>query len=304
MGPRRCSARGAARARRRSSRARGPLAPRSTRTWQVGRRQRANTDRGVAAGRGGPGRAAERAQQRRQRAPRMRCSRRSALRPRTCCARARRYSAGGHCRAGAPCAPWPPPEDFAARARWARHCAHERAPRMPSHTPAAPRASPPDYICQGPLLEPCGLTPDGVAAQLPTWERLGRRLAQQLGFDHDAMDDVQRCARGGRGASGAASRARAMPDTRTASPWAARCWECTPPRSAAASSAATPWTPSRTLCGPSHCLLLRHNRPLTPSTGCACTTTTCRSTFGSTASCSSTGRATAARPAPRRRRSW
>lgn len=49
-----------------------------------------------------------------------------------------------------------------------------------------------DYICSGPLLEACGLSPDSVSADIATWERLGRRLAQQLGFEHDAMDDVQR----------------------------------------------------------------------------------------------------------------
>ncbi|GBF88798.1 hypothetical protein Rsub_01699 [Raphidocelis subcapitata] len=49
-----------------------------------------------------------------------------------------------------------------------------------------------DFICAGPLLDACGLAPDAVAADFAAWERLGRRMAQQLGFDHDGMDDTQR----------------------------------------------------------------------------------------------------------------
>lgn len=49
-----------------------------------------------------------------------------------------------------------------------------------------------DYICQGPLLAATGITPQQVQQDLPTWQKLGQRLAEQLGFDHQALDEVQR----------------------------------------------------------------------------------------------------------------
>jgi hypothetical protein len=50
-----------------------------------------------------------------------------------------------------------------------------------------------DYICGGPLLEAAGITAQQVQQDAATWEKLGRQLALQLGFEHDAMDEVQRC---------------------------------------------------------------------------------------------------------------
>lgn len=49
-----------------------------------------------------------------------------------------------------------------------------------------------DYVCEGPLLSICGLDAEEVQADIATWERLGRRLAEQLGFDHAHLDDIQR----------------------------------------------------------------------------------------------------------------
>lgn len=49
-----------------------------------------------------------------------------------------------------------------------------------------------DYICSGPLLKVCGISQSDVQREIETWERLGRRLAVQLKFDHDNMDNIQR----------------------------------------------------------------------------------------------------------------
>ncbi|WIA13411.1 hypothetical protein OEZ85_006991 [Tetradesmus obliquus] len=49
-----------------------------------------------------------------------------------------------------------------------------------------------EYICGGPLLEAAGITAQQVQQDAATWEKLGRQLARQLGFDHDIMDEVQR----------------------------------------------------------------------------------------------------------------
>ncbi len=49
-----------------------------------------------------------------------------------------------------------------------------------------------EYILSGPLLGSCNITEASVRANASEWERLGRRLASQLQFDHDAMDPVQK----------------------------------------------------------------------------------------------------------------
>jgi hypothetical protein len=62
-------------------------------------------------------------------------------------------------------------------------------------TPAGAHAHLPartDYISRGPLLAAAGLTPQQVQQELATWQKLGQRLATQLGFDHDALDTVQK----------------------------------------------------------------------------------------------------------------
>eukprot|EP00878_Enallax_costatus_P041866 GHUV01048776.1.p1 GENE.GHUV01048776.1~~GHUV01048776.1.p1 ORF type:complete len:160 (+),score=32.29 GHUV01048776.1:352-831(+) len=51
-----------------------------------------------------------------------------------------------------------------------------------------------DYICAGPLLAAAGITVDQVKQELPTWEKLGRQLALQLGFNHDSMSGIERSA--------------------------------------------------------------------------------------------------------------
>lgn len=48
-----------------------------------------------------------------------------------------------------------------------------------------------EYILKGPLLETCGLGAEHVRQNLIRWHTLGQRLAQQLGFDHSALDDIQ-----------------------------------------------------------------------------------------------------------------
>lgn len=55
-----------------------------------------------------------------------------------------------------------------------------------------------EYILSGPLLGSCNITEASVRSNASEWERLGRRLASQLQFDHDAMDPVQKwvCCRG------------------------------------------------------------------------------------------------------------
>lgn len=49
-----------------------------------------------------------------------------------------------------------------------------------------------EYILSGPLLGSCNITEASVRSNASEWERLGRRLASQLQFDHDAMDPVQK----------------------------------------------------------------------------------------------------------------
>lgn len=55
------------------------------------------------------------------------------------------------------------------------------------------------YISTGPLLAVCGISPESVASNMAQWKRLGDRLAQQLDFDAQNLDDVQRCVVGCRG---------------------------------------------------------------------------------------------------------
>jgi hypothetical protein len=102
------------------------------------------------------------------------------------------YVASGG-RGGAPGAAAAPPRPRASAAP------NGPRPRRPVPRPAAalPARAAADYISGGPLLAACGLGPGHVAERLGEWERLGRRLAEQLGFDHDAMSDDQRCARDG-----------------------------------------------------------------------------------------------------------
>ena len=45
-----------------------------------------------------------------------------------------------------------------------------------------------DFYKRGPLIK----LPDFPKHEAEEWIGAGRQLAQQLGFDHDAMDDVQR----------------------------------------------------------------------------------------------------------------
>ena len=55
---------------------------------------------------------------------------------------------------------------------------------------ATTRLLPPsEYISKGPLLHLCAGT---SALDIREWTTHGQRLAVQLGFDHDSMDDVQR----------------------------------------------------------------------------------------------------------------
>lgn len=49
-----------------------------------------------------------------------------------------------------------------------------------------------DYICNGPLLAPCGITSKQVYANAAEWMRLGKRLALQLQFDFGQLDSIQR----------------------------------------------------------------------------------------------------------------
>lgn len=48
------------------------------------------------------------------------------------------------------------------------------------------------YVTEGPLLTSCGFSPEAVYGDAAEWLRLGRRLAVQLEFDHDALDAVQK----------------------------------------------------------------------------------------------------------------
>jgi hypothetical protein len=63
---------------------------------------------------------------------------------------------------------------------------------LPAHLIVPAASCPADYICGGPLLEAAGITAQQVQQDAATWEKLGRQLALQLGFDHNSMDDVQR----------------------------------------------------------------------------------------------------------------
>jgi hypothetical protein len=48
-------------------------------------------------------------------------------------------------------------------------------------------------VASGPIAPVMGLTESSVAAVLPTWQRLGDRLAKQLGLDPAALTPAQRC---------------------------------------------------------------------------------------------------------------
>jgi hypothetical protein len=49
------------------------------------------------------------------------------------------------------------------------------------------------YVASGPIAPVLGLTEASVAAALPTWQRLGDRLAKQLGLDASKLTPAQRC---------------------------------------------------------------------------------------------------------------
>ncbi|GFR49593.1 hypothetical protein Agub_g11661 [Astrephomene gubernaculifera] len=49
-----------------------------------------------------------------------------------------------------------------------------------------------EYILSGPLLKSCAISAESVRSNIAEWERLGKLLASQLGFEHDHMDLVQR----------------------------------------------------------------------------------------------------------------
>jgi len=49
-----------------------------------------------------------------------------------------------------------------------------------------------DYICSGPILSTAGISSQEVRDAGAEWMRLGRCLCDVLGFEFDAMDDVQR----------------------------------------------------------------------------------------------------------------
>lgn len=49
-----------------------------------------------------------------------------------------------------------------------------------------------EYIRQGPLLHSCGISPDSIVDDFSKWRILGDRLAFQLGFDANNLDNVQR----------------------------------------------------------------------------------------------------------------
>lgn len=68
------------------------------------------------------------------------------------------------------------------------------SPSSPSATLRAPLTGDPlvSYILEGPLLGSCGISANSVRGAAGEWERLGRQLALQLGFEHDAMDAVQK----------------------------------------------------------------------------------------------------------------
>jgi len=48
------------------------------------------------------------------------------------------------------------------------------------------------YICEGPLLHSCGITPLSVHTDISKWEQIGEQLAKQMGFNHELMDTVQK----------------------------------------------------------------------------------------------------------------
>lgn len=49
------------------------------------------------------------------------------------------------------------------------------------------------YVASGPIAPVMGLTEASVAAALPTWQRLGDRLAKQLGLEASKLTPAQRC---------------------------------------------------------------------------------------------------------------
>lgn len=49
------------------------------------------------------------------------------------------------------------------------------------------------YIASGPLLEVCGISASSISSNLAEWKKLGDRLADQLGFNAQCLDEVQRC---------------------------------------------------------------------------------------------------------------
>lgn len=70
--------------------------------------------------------------------------------------------------------------------------AHARSTHLKTRTRAATCALHADYICRGPLLAAAGITPETVEEEVGTWQMLGQQLASQLGFDHGALDAVQK----------------------------------------------------------------------------------------------------------------
>ncbi|KAG2433766.1 hypothetical protein HXX76_008127 [Chlamydomonas incerta] len=73
-------------------------------------------------------------------------------------------------------------------------CAASASPSSPTAALRAPLTGEQlvSYILEGPLLGSCGISADAVRGAAGEWERLGRQLALQLGFEHDAMDAVEK----------------------------------------------------------------------------------------------------------------
>lgn len=138
-----------------------------------------------------------------------------------------------------------------------------------------------DYICEGPLLGVCGLSPESVAAGLAEWEKLGRQLAVQLGFDHDSMDEIQRCV-----CLKFVGRAVLHDGAKAPSKAAHSCLGL---HSLCASD-----KPLSLYLLPACCYCIDQGEtPLSAApAGCACTITTCLCTSGWRARCGSTGSGT------------
>eukprot|EP00798_Chlamydomonas_sp_ICE-L_P021504 gene21504-28486_t len=49
-----------------------------------------------------------------------------------------------------------------------------------------------EFICKGPLLANCGVSPESIVAGLDEWLRVGKQLAVQLDMNHDDLNDVER----------------------------------------------------------------------------------------------------------------